>query len=609
VSYPLNRTSIGATSDGSPTERTRSCLPMSGQGGCHASWLAVVGNGPTAPGARAHQSTHLGCTVAGVGAEVPYGADARSDGRSPKREWTTREHVRRQRHGSRPRGPRVQPTRPTEAIGFVREASALTVRAPQVLCGVGAGASLSVDGIACATPLTAPWSLTAPCPTFLGCKARVLRRRRRGGGQRRPRGERWRRADRYRHLANAIEVRNLTASHPRGVPVEAYHVAVRRRENADPNETILKRIFEEAQRLHVGGLDQEQAIVTASKASLDALEKTSPDYAESLIRQGHRFVSRQRRYERGFRRRLRKHWGEPLGLLLAFIATAEEAGRICDARNRDGAIEQNDVLFDVLYQMNGQACRIAREVHALLEAGYPFGALARCRTLHEVSVRTQVLKACGREPNHLDLAEKYVLHDHVVNYRDARVYQRHAAALGYEPFDDAFMSEMKAVHDELVGRYGAPYQSPYGWASGLPGVSVRPNFGELERLAKVDHLRGHYSWASHEIHADAKAMRLNMLERGGQKVVLTGATNVGLADPGSLASVYLHQTTVSFLLCVDVPAHFDLYSLQAMTHMRDKIDDALADAEASVHEAEERLRSRLAKRGKRMDPIHGVVKL
>lgn len=351
-----------------------------------------------------------------------------------------------------------------------------------------------------------------------------------------------------------------------------------RRDDSDPNDRLLKNMLESAQRLRLAGMAEAESFVTANRTLLDTLEEQAPTFADSLQRIGSRSVRRQRRAERGFRRRLRRHWGAGLDSLLVLVGVAEEAAGHCNARNREEVAKGNDVLFDVLYQMNGQACRLTREVRALLECGFPLGALARVRSLHEVSVRAQVLKSYGREPGHEDLAEKYALHHIVVNYRDALEFQRHAARLGYEPIRDEELSEMGAAHDELVSRYGSVYRSAYGWAAGLPGLPARPSFADLERLAQIDHLRGHYSWASHEVHADSKAMRLNVFERGGTSALLTGATNYGLADAGSLAAIYLHQTLASFLLCVDIPAHFDLFTLQAMSHLVKRSDEAFATA-------------------------------
>jgi hypothetical protein len=41
-----------------------------------------------------------------------------------------------------------------------------------------------------------------------------------------------------------------------------------------------------------------------------------------------------------------------------------------------------------------------------------------------------------------------------MGYKDVLVYQENCKTLGYEPFNDADMAEMKRGHDDLIQRYG-----------------------------------------------------------------------------------------------------------------------------------------------------------
>src|SRR6266540_2224465 len=129
------------------------------------------------------------------------------------------------------------------------------------------------------------------------------------------------------------------------------------------------------------------------------------------------------------------------------------------------------------------------------------GALARSRTLHEIAVTAMLVADYGRRPEHSDVAERFLNHQVVATYKDALVYQEHCETLGYEPFTDADVALMKAEFDRCVARYGPAYKEQYGWAVGLAGPRA-PRFRDLERLAQVSHLRGHYSWASQEVHSD-----------------------------------------------------------------------------------------------------------
>ncbi len=64
----------------------------------------------------------------------------------------------------------------------------------------------------------------------------------------------------------------------------------------------------------------------------------------------------------------------------------------------------------------------------LLKNGYGQGALARWRTLHEVTCVARFIARHGEA-----VAEQYLLHDMVESWRATREYERCAPALGYEP--------------------------------------------------------------------------------------------------------------------------------------------------------------------------------
>lgn len=278
------------------------------------------------------------------------------------------------------------------------------------------------------------------------------------------------------------------------------------------------------------------------------VESSAAGHAKSLESTGQTYVDEAAEYRNGFAERLREHWGRSLELFELLVASCEEGGALFARRNlRQGG--SRDALLDVLVQLNGQAVRTAREVHALLSARFPFGAHALSRTVHELSVRAAVLAQFSQDDRHADLAERFVLRADVINYRDAIVYQRNARVLGYEEFSDESIAELKSRHDELIERFGPAFGSPYEWAINLPGLPNprKPTFADLEARADLDHFRGIYYWPSHFVHADSKALNLSRVERGGSSAVLTNATNIMLADPGQYTLLGLYRVFVSIV--------------------------------------------------------------
>ncbi|PWN01410.1 hypothetical protein DJ010_17770 [Nocardioides silvaticus] len=383
---------------------------------------------------------------------------------------------------------------------------------------------------------------------------------------------------------------------------------------ADPNDWYNEQFLRAIEKLVDKGLDQTEATIEALDVMHRAAERAADRHISGIVDAGREYVSDAASYRAGFEERLRAHWGEALDLYEVFVAAIEHAGgRFItrnSASNRDeGDDDRERVLAQVLAQLNGQSIRIAREVHVLLRSGFPLGALALSRSLHEISVRAMVLSEFGKEDEHADLAERFVLHDHVANYQDALIYQRDAGKLGYEPFTDEEVEAMKARHDELIDKYGKAYKSQFGWASGLPDLAGEPTFERMETAASLGHHRGLYKWSSHVVHGDSKAMRLARIERGGRVVVLTNATNDKLADPGQHALLSLYRTYVAMATSVLPMSFYDDQMCQSLQRLLDRICHLLVDAEKAVGAAEQSMQAELAKRGLRFDPVLGEVPL
>jgi hypothetical protein len=181
------------------------------------------------------------------------------------------------------------------------------------------------------------------------------------------------------------------------------------------------------QRLMQEGLSLEQAMELAVPALYEALDNIAPRIAQDLLRRAPRMLRQHGRLIRGFERRLRKHWGKALDRFYASVVCAEEVGHELHRVHREVAAEEDDdPVFEALIGLYARACRIARGVHHLLSGGFPFGALARSRTLHELAVITIVLADYGREEEHADLAERFLRHAMVAATRTQSCTRRTA---------------------------------------------------------------------------------------------------------------------------------------------------------------------------------------
>lgn len=321
-----------------------------------------------------------------------------------------------------------------------------------------------------------------------------------------------------------------------------------------------------------------------------AVDATIPIWVAELHKTMPSMLRNHRRRHRKFDRKLRKYWGRGLDLFYAVVVAAEEAGGTFLSEVDEDDEELNLTLIEALAGLHARACRTALEVFHLLKAGLPQGALARSRTLHELAVTSAVLADYGSRPEYADLAERYLQHDVVINYKDMIVYQERADQIGEEKLTDEEVAEITRARNELRDRYGREYCGDNGWASVLFN-DRNPKFHEIEDVANLAHLRGYYKWASHEVHADSKGWRLNSEDRDGRLYLSTGYAGVGLADPADLALGSLVNTTISLLFSSGAPEPFTLVAAKVILNLSDAAGAELLKGHESAEAFDEKLRA------------------
>jgi hypothetical protein len=182
-----------------------------------------------------------------------------------------------------------------------------------------------------------------------------------------------------------------------------------------------------------------------------------------------------------------QRWGTALDTYTVTRGAAELGTLIAQPRPR--------AVFDsaskALILLQARACQTSFEVHALLAAGFPGGAFGRYRTLHELAVIAALMSEYGRQPGHADLADRFLNHAYIEQYRQAGHRQRSGPELGWPPLPAGTMRELKQKHDRLIRRYGRDYRADYGLAAGL--IEPPLTFAALEAKADMGYLRYLYS--------------------------------------------------------------------------------------------------------------------
>jgi hypothetical protein len=310
------------------------------------------------------------------------------------------------------------------------------------------------------------------------------------------------------------------------------------------NEHFAVRLNELIDRIEASESNRDEALESIGETLMEAVAEEAPKFVAALRQTAGAMNRSHRRYWRKFESKIRIHWGDAFDQFYSVLAFARESSQYYSIELEKGEVDEVDLVTEALISLQARACRIAGEVHALLQAGYGYGALARCRTLHEIAVIAYILVDYGRKVEHHDLAERFFEHDKVMRYEEAVEFQNHCEELGFDPFSDEQIAEWKEENDRLIHRYGRAYRMDYGWAV---SVAASPTFRNLEEKVEMSHFRTYYKSASKEIHSSIRSLGANRVEFRGSTIDLSGPTNVMLSDPGQLAISSLLQVTTALL--------------------------------------------------------------
>ncbi|WP_332643560.1 DUF5677 domain-containing protein [Aeromicrobium sp.] len=361
-------------------------------------------------------------------------------------------------------------------------------------------------------------------------------------------------------------------------------VDVRQRPKRHEFDTKISVVISEA--IERSGLDidtQPELVEQVVGKAIDRGSKNASDVVvRSLFKAAPRMLRRRRRDERKWRRQIRKYWGEAFNIYRMLLVACHEVGEAFDFDHRPPDTEPFPPLANAMLGLQARAVQVALDVLTLLENGLGQGALGRARTLHEIAVAACVLSEQRSPGTNPDLAERFLDHQIVSTRKDARQYQDNADAIGYEKFTDDEMKEFEDSFERVKTKYGSEFCKDNGWAAVLNGGSA-PTFRRLEELASMSHLRSHYAWASHEVHADSKGWQQNIGEWDGVLYRSTGGTLSGLADPAHMAAIALNNVTLSLIMCTDEgPDTESLIVMRVLTQLVDRVGDASIEAHRRV---------------------------
>lgn len=205
---------------------------------------------------------------------------------------------------------------------------------------------------------------------------------------------------------------------------------------------------------------------------------------------------------------------------------------------------KKDLKFHILIRIQARACQIATEIQTLLKNGYPDGAQARWRTIHELSVIFTVLNN-----NPLLLTEMFTEYDVIEKNKRAKDFEEKRSKIKWPEIDEENLNEISIEKDILIAKYGKEFGQSYGWTLNILPKGRR-NFRELEELSGLDYMRPFYSWSNDNIHSGIGGLisRMGQMEHEETSYLkFIGPSFYGFADPAQLTTTSLLTITSQVL--------------------------------------------------------------
>jgi hypothetical protein len=192
------------------------------------------------------------------------------------------------------------------------------------------------------------------------------------------------------------------------------------------NETLVIQITDEDIEYVVKGTERFH-----TEQLEGVLRKTANDTAhlfyKSLSKRWPNEFKAQQEDVAQFRKRLEHRWGKGLAKLRMLLTIVRKWAQGAYERRRranDGKARQYE---DVMLRLHVRPCQVTHEIIVLLENGLADGAMARWRTLHEITIVAAIITRFGDE-----IAERYMYYQIVESFAAIKAYERDHKGLGYK---------------------------------------------------------------------------------------------------------------------------------------------------------------------------------
>lgn len=287
---------------------------------------------------------------------------------------------------------------------------------------------------------------------------------------------------------------------------------------------------------------QEKIFDAVGHVSIETTEWLSDKLLKSWKHQMRTILRKIKSERREFVTYHNKVWGTPLDLLEALISLSLELGDDFSQKFSSLVSNKDDIVFYALRGLHARGCQVSSEILTLLRGGFADGAHARWRTLHEISVIAQFISI-----NDNDLAERYLAHSAIEDYKRALQYRKYSDELSYAPLSDKVFEEIKSNYDDVKKRYKANFKSDYWWASDVLGNS-NPNLSHIEEKVDESHMKPFVKLAHLNVHAGSSSIFYRLGSPPENDLLVAGPSIFGVWEPGQNTAYTINKLTSTFLL-------------------------------------------------------------
>lgn len=301
----------------------------------------------------------------------------------------------------------------------------------------------------------------------------------------------------------------------------------------------MQSIIEEV-KVKTSDADKQKEII--DKVFSEKLPKITDDLIKTLNESTHFMLTQHRYIDLEFNARHNRRWFEAFDLLEKCIIASFEIGEEMQRNSSTFIQDNNKELFEILLRLHARGIRISKEILVLFRNGYADGAMARWRTLYELSIVSLFISKHGNK-----IAKQYKDYASVETYSELKTYIEKNHKSKFEEVSKEEIQRQEKLISNLKMKYCDDYVKKFGWTYNVLDKNKR-TFEGIEENVENDHLRPFYKWACNTIHAGPKAAYYSIGICGTSDIMLAGPTNYGFADPGQNTALAIFHLTSNLVL-------------------------------------------------------------